>query len=246
MSPYCESQSMENDFDQSRQCPLWFWTMKRLQPFLFMFKLSVAFSVTGKLKHVSSLHKQGSYRILDLIQILSVIPSKQRGFDVRFAVWGGPQPRVSRGRGHQAGGDPGPRRHLQQRPREADGDWGVLCVAQRGPASVRLQGHYNIISSSLSREDSHHHDIQGLTLCDGDKVSVDSVEIRTIPAWPSVASCRSDSELWSYLIRRQLQVWEGPCKEQFRRTRIHCGQEKWQVCDKQRSSEVRCYWYFLS
>ena len=34
--------------------------------------------------------------------------------------------------------------------------------------------------------------MQGLTLCDGDKVSVDSLEIRTIPRWPSVASCRSE------------------------------------------------------
>ena len=88
-----------------------------------MFKLTVAFSVTGKLKHVSSLHKQGSYRILDLIQILSeLFLHKQRGFDVRFAVWGRPQPGVSRGRGHQVGGDPGARRHLQQRDRAADGD----------------------------------------------------------------------------------------------------------------------------
>ena len=131
---------------------------------------------------------------------------------------------MSRGRGHKDGGAPRPRRHLQQRPRAADGDRGVVCVAARGQASVRLQGHYHSITYH------HHahqdHDVQGLTLCDGDKVSVNSLEIRTIPRWPSVASCRSEDYHMPGYQNRLMQEWECACKEQFCWTRIYCGQEK--------------------
>lgn len=49
--------------------------------------------------------------------------------------------------------------------------------------------------------------MQGLTLCEGDRVSVDSSALRTLPTWPSLASCSHGAiTVLNPLTGRQLQV----------------------------------------
>ena len=49
--------------------------------------------------------------------------------------------------------------------------------------------------------------VQGLTLCEGDRVSVDSSALRTLATWPSLASCSQGAiTVRNPLTGRQLRV----------------------------------------
>ena len=47
-----------------------------------------------------------------------------------------------------------------------------------------------IVESLWRMKMKSNHVHQGLTLCEGDTVSVDSKQLQTVPNWPSTATCR--------------------------------------------------------